>query len=386
MVKRLIACCILLVFSSLMVVVGKNTHNVSNTKPPKNIILLIGDGMGLAQVTAGMYANGNKLNLERFPVTGMIKTHSSSHLITDSAAGATAFSCGCKTYNGAIGVTKDKKNCLTILEQAEKNGLATGLISTSSITHATPASFIAHVSSRTEMEGIAAFFLQTELDFLVGGGLQYFNDRKKDQRNLYSELAKKGWFVSNFQEQKLSELRPTPEKPFAWFSALGEPDSVSGGRDYLPLAAKMAPDFLKKRSEKGFFLMLEGSQIDWACHAKNGTRAVDEMLDFDAAIGEILRFAEADGNTLVVITADHETGGLALEQGEGFEVLDLEFNTGYHTATMVPVFAFGPGSEQFGGVLDNTDIYWKMAKLWGWVPEVTGAAAVQIDSKTSKRN
>jgi alkaline phosphatase len=385
MVKRLIACCILLVFSSLMVVVGKNTHNVSNTKPPKNIILLIGDGMGLAQVTAGMYANGNKLNLERFPVTGMIKTHSSSHLITDSAAGATAFSCGCKTYNGAIGVTKDKKNCLTILEQAEKNGLATGLISTSSITHATPASFIAHVSSRTEMEGIAAFFLQTELDFLVGGGLQYFNDRKKDQRNLYSELAKKGWFVSNFQEQKLSELRPTPEKPFAWFSALGEPDSVSGGRDYLPLAAKMAPDFLKKRSEKGFFLMLEGSQIDWACHAKNGTRAVDEMLDFDAAIGEILRFAEADGNTLVVITADHETGGLALEQGEGFEVLDLEFNTGYHTATMVPVFAFGPGAEQFGGVLDNTDIYWKMAKLWGWVPEVTGAAAVQIDSKTSKR-
>ncbi len=386
MIKRLIACCILLVFSSLLTVVGKNTHNANNTKPPKNIILLIGDGMGLAQVTAGMYANGNQLNLERFPVAGMIKTHSSSHVITDSAAGATAFSCGCKTYNGAIGVTKDKKNCLTILEQAEKSGLATGLISTSSITHATPASFIAHVNSRTEMEGIAEFFLQTELDFLVGGGLEYFNNRKKDQRNLCTELTKKGSFVSDFQVKNLKDLTPNPQKPFIWFSALGEPDSVSGGRDYLPLAAKMAPDFLKKRSEKGFFLMLEGSQIDWACHAKNGTRAVDEMLDFDAAIGEILRFAEADGNTLVVITADHETGGLALEQGEGFEVLDLEFNTGYHTATMVPVFAFGPGAEQFGGVLDNTDIYWKMAKLWGWVPEVTGAAAVQIDTKTSKRN
>lgn len=386
MVKRLIACCILLVFTSLLVVVGKNTHNANNTKPPKNIILLIGDGMGLAQVTAGMYANGNKLNLERCLVTGMIKTHSSSHLITDSAAGATAFSCGCKTYNGAIGVTKDKKKCLTILEQAKENGLATGLVSTSSVTHATPAAFIAHVNSRTEMEGIAEFFLQTEVDFLVGGGLQYFNDRKKDKRNLCTELADKGSFVSDFQMKNLKDLSLNPQKPFIWFSALGEPDSVSGGRDYLPLAAKTACNFLKKRSEKGFFLMLEGSQIDWACHAKNGNRAVDEMLDFDAAIGEILRFAEADGNTLVVITADHETGGLTLEQGEGFEVLDLEFNTGYHTATMVPVFAFGPGAEQFGGVMDNTDIYWKMAKLWGWVPETNEGAALQINKESSKRH
>ncbi len=337
---------------------------------PKNIILLIGDGMGLTQITAGMYANGNKLNLERFPITGLMKTHSSSHLITDSGAGATAFACGRKTYNGAIGVTKDKKPCLTILEQAEKNGLATGLVATSSITHATPASFIAHVSSRADMEGIAEFFVQTELDFFVGGGLQYFNQRKTDQRNLCAELSGKGYDLSDFQKKKLSELSPNPEKPFGWFSALGEPDSAKGGRDYLPLAAQMATSFLNRRSEKGFFLMLEGSQIDWACHAKDGQRAVDEMLDFDAAIGEILRFAEADGNTLVIVTADHETGGLALEQGNGFEVLELEFTTGYHTATMVPVFAYGPGAEQFGGVMDNTDIYWKMARLWGFETEV----------------
>lgn len=376
MVKQHIALALLLIFGM----------SASPSSPrPKNIILLIGDGMGLSQGTAGMYANGNKLNLEKFPITGLMKTHSSSHLITDSAAGATAFSCGCKTYNGAIGVTKAKKPCLTILEQAEKNGLATGLVATSSITHATPAAFIAHAISRADHEDIAKFFVQTELDFFVGGGLDFFNKRKTDQRNLYAELVAKGYWLSNFEEKKLSETTPNPKQAFGWFSATGEPDSVKSGRDYLPLAAKMAPDFLKNRSEKGFFLMLEGSQIDWACHAKDGPRAVDEMLDFDAAIGEIIRFAEADGNTLVIVTADHETGGLALEQGAGYDVLDLEFTTGYHTATMVPVFAYGPGAEQFGGVMDNTDIFWKMAKLWGW-EEAFLENEKQTKGGRSKRN
>lgn len=345
---------------------------------PKNIILLIGDGMGLSQITAGMYANENKINLERFPVTGLMKTHSSSHLITDSAAGATAFSCGCKTYNGAIGVTKAKAPCLTILEQAEKNGLATGLVATCSITHATPAAFFAHVNSRAETEDIARFLVQSDLDLFIGGGMDAFNKRKTDTRDLYKELIANGYFLSNFQEQKLSAIAPSSAQAFGWFSAFGEPDSVKGGRDYLPFAARLAPAFLKKRSEKGFFLMLEGSQIDWACHAKDGPRAVSEMLDFDAAVGEILKFAEADGNTLVIVTADHETGGLALEQGDGFDVIDYDFTTGYHTATMVPVFAYGPGAEQFGGVLDNTDIYSKMAGLWGWSTEQT------VKGKTGK--
>ncbi|MDX1909874.1 MAG: alkaline phosphatase [Saprospiraceae bacterium] len=343
----------------------------SYTAPPrpKNIILLIGDGMGLSQISAGFYANGKKLHLARFPVTGLMKTHSASHLITDSAAGATAFACGIKTYNGAIGVGRNKKPCLSILEQAENAGLATGLVATSSITHATPASFIAHVSLRSDMEDIAEYFLQTDLDFFIGGGMQYFIQRKTDKRNLYAELEAKGYVLSNYTEKKLTELSPAPDRPFGWFSANAEPDSANGGRDYLPLAAQMAPRFLEKRSEKGFFLMLEGSQIDWACHARNSERAMAEMLDFDAAIGEILRYAAADGNTLVIVTADHETGGLSLEQGEGFDVLDLTFNSGHHTATLVPVYAYGPGAEAFSGLIDNTEIYTKMAKLWGFLPE-----------------
>jgi len=336
---------------------------------PKNIILLIGDGMGLSQITAGLYANDNKLHLERFRVTGLMKTHSSSHRITDSAAGATAFSCGVKTYNGAIGMTKDRKPCKTILEQAKANGLATGLVATSSITHATPAAFIAHVADRSSAEDIAAFFLKTELDFMVGGGLKFFNRRKTDKRNLFTELSAKGYQWSTYQDNKLAETNPSPTHPFGWFSAEEDPGSATIGRDYLPLAAKMAVDFLSKRSEKGFFLMLEGSQIDWACHANDAQRMIDEMLDFDRAIGEILRFAEDDGNTLVILTADHETGGLALEQGAGYDVIDYDFTTGHHTATMVPVFAIGPGSEHFNGVYDNTEIYWKMARLWGFEPE-----------------
>lgn len=340
----------------------------TKAQTPKNIILLIGDGMGLSQITAGMYAQNNHISLEKCTTTGLIKTHSSSHRITDSAAGATAFSCGCKTYNGAIGVTRKHEPCLTILEQAKAEGLAVGLVTSSSITHATPASFVAHVQSRAEMEEIALFFMETEVDFLVGGGLKYFNNRKKDTRNLYTELKQKGYQLSTFEENPLTQTLPNPAHPFGWFSAEGEPDSVSGGRDYLPLAARLAPAFLQKRSENGFFLMIEGAQIDWACHARNADRAIAEMIDFDAVIAEILRFAEADGETLVVVTADHETGGMALEQGQGLTLLDYDFTTGYHTATMVPVFAYGPGSKSFSGVMENTDIYRHMAQLWFYLP------------------
>ena len=352
-----------------------------DTLRPRNIILLVGDGMGLTQVTAGLYSNHNHLNLERFPITGLMKTHSAKQLITDSAAGATAFACGCKTDNGMVAMTPDEKPCFTILEEAEQRGLATGLVASCSITHATPACFIAHAASRSSTQDIATFFLKTDLDLLIGGGMKYFNERTEDQRNLLTEMTAKGWDVHDFSQQgQLAKIPLDPARPFAWFSAREEPEPALKGRDYLPVAAKLAPDFLKKRSTKGFFLMLEGSQIDWACHANDAPRAVSEMLDFDAAVGEILRFAEADGHTLVVVTADHETGGMAIEQGSSMDSLDISFATGYHTAALVPVFAYGPGATQFSGVMDNTEIYWKMRRLFGWpAPPKTD------DRKTKKK-
>jgi alkaline phosphatase len=363
-VKQLFILPLLLLFSFHKT--GENEAKPPVGQQPKNIILMIGDGMGLTQITAGLYSNGNSLHLEHFPVTGIIKTYSSNKLVTDSGAGATAFSCGCKTFNGAIGVCKDKTPCLTILEQAEQQGLATGLVATSSITHATPASFIAHVPDRSDANSIAEFFLQTDIDLFIGGGLKFFNERGEGERNLLEELKTKGFAVTTFSEKKLCDLTLSPDKPFAWFSAHAEPESAAKGRDYLPLAARLAPDFLKKRSEKGFFLMVEGSQIDWACHAKNAPNAVREMLDFDEAIGEVLKFAEADGQTLVIVTADHETGGMALEQGRARDSLDMVFVSAQHTAALVPVFAYGPGAELFGGVYENTDIYVKMRELLGF--------------------
>jgi alkaline phosphatase len=329
---------------------------------------MIGDGMGLTQVTAGLYSNHNHLNLERCTSSGLIKTHSSRELITDSAAGATAFACGCKTSNGTLGRCADQKPCLTILEQASQNGLATGLVVSCSITHATPAGFIAHVPDRADMESIATWFLKTKADLLIGGGLKYFKDRASDKRNLYQELTAAGYETHTFEEKKLPELKPAGDRPFAWFSAYEEPVSVAKGRDYLPPAAHMAPAFLKKRSAKGFFMMLEGSQIDWGCHGNDAAYAIGEMIDFDKAIGEILDFAAADGETLVIITADHETGGMAIKEGSVMDSLEVSFTTKGHTASLVPVFAWGPGAELFNGVYDNTDIYRKMESLFGFAP------------------
>ena len=364
-----LACPVFLGTAYLAVNKEHRAGHVSSAGPkPKNIILLIGDGMGLSQITAGLLANGKTLQLEQFPMTGLMRTQSARQLITDSAAGATAFACGCKTNNGYIGVTAQKEPCLSILEQAKQQGLAVGLVASCSITHATPASFVAHVPDRAETESIATFFTETEVDLLIGGGMKYFNQRKTDQRDLCKELAQKGVVQSDFSKQKLADIQPDPQHPFIWFAAEGEPTSAAKGRDYLPVAARISPEFLKKRSEKGFFLMLEGSQIDWACHDKDGPRAVSEMLDFDQAIGAILRFAQQDGETLVIVTADHETGGMSLEQSNAPDSIDIKFNTGYHTASLIPVFAYGPGAELFGGIYENTDIYVKMRELFGWKP------------------
>lgn len=330
-------------------------------KRPLNVILMIGDGMGLTQITAGLYRNGNKLNLERFPVVGLHKSYSSSDLVTDSAAGATAFSCGVKTYNGAIGVDKDAAPVPTILEEAEGKGLATGMVATSAITHATPASFIAHVRSRDQYEDIAADFMKTEIDLFIGGGRQYFERRKSDDRNLWQELEAKNYLVSALAKEDLDKVVLDFSKNFAFFTAEGEPVPASAGRDYLPLASRLASVFLNQRSKgKGFFLMIEGSQIDWGGHANDSKYIIDEMIDFDKAIGAVLDFAAEDGNTLVIVTADHEAGGYAIMLGSSMDSIVPGFTTNGHTGTMIPVFAYGPGSELFGGMYENTAIYRKM--------------------------
>ncbi len=323
---------------------------------PKNIIFMVGDGMGAAQTYAGMIANGNKLNLERVKVCGFHKSYSADNIITDSAAGATAFSTGKKTYNGAVGVDTDTVPQETILETAEKKGFNSGIVVTCSMGHATPACFYSHVPKRKAFEDIAADFMTSNIDFAVGGGMKYYAERK-DGRNLIDELKKNGYDVHS----KGEDVDDIQKLPAVTFIAQEEPDSVNGTRgDVLVRSTKKAIELLSKE-DKPFFLVVEGSQIDWAGHANSSAGIIAEMIDFDKAVGAAFDFAEKDGKTLVIVTADHETGGYSINGGsvEGKKI-EGAFTTGHHTGVMIPVYAFGPGEEAFGGIYENTAIYDKM--------------------------
>lgn len=343
------------------------TESKIETTYAKNIIFMIGDGMGTAQITTAAYMQDKPLNFERFKVIGLQKTHSSSNLITDSGASATALACGVKTYTNAIGVNKDTIPVPSILEEAEARGLMTGMVVSSTIVHATPAAFIAHVPFRRDYEDIAEFFLKTEIDFFAGGGKKYFDKREKDDQNLITQLKKKNYLATDYTSRESIEAMSIPEEMnFAWFAADGDPATALDGRTYLPPMSQKAIEHLSK-SDEGFFLMIEGSQIDWAGHANDVNYLISEMQDFDRIMDIVLDFAERDGETLVIVTGDHECGGLTIDDYESTRNnIKPHFSTTSHSAVMLPVFAFGPGAELFSGMYDNTDIYFKMREALNW--------------------
>lgn len=325
---------------------------------PKNIIVFIGDGMGVAQITAGKIVQG-QLNLERFSVNGLVTTHSENSLITDSAAAATALATGHKTNNGEIAVSPDKKPLKTLFEYAQELGKATGIVVTSSVTHATPAAFLAHTADRGNHADIAEQIVTSGTDVLIGGGWTYFipesnaGSRRRDKKNLLTELENKMPLVLSYD--KLSSSGEY-EKLAALLAPVSLPKAAE--RDYtLAELAAEAIGILSK-NPKGFVLLVEGSQIDWAAHDQNQGEIISEMIDFDGAVGTGLDFARQHRNTLIVVTADHETGGFAVHDGsmEARQVTASGFTTTGHTATMVPLFAYGPGSATFSGIQDNARI------------------------------
>ena len=331
---------------------GSNEH-------AKNIILLIGDGMGSSHVFAGITANKGETYFQQFKNMGYSKTASANNYTTDSAAGGTAISTGESTNNGAVGVDVNNKPLKTILEIAEEYGKATGMVATSSITHATPASFIAHQPKRNMYQEIALDFMDTDIDVFIGGGENNFNKRD-DGLNLIDSLKSKGYAVLYNQD----DIERFEGDKLAGFIAKKHPKGILERGDYLVPSSKKAIQILSK-NEKGFFLMIEGSMIDWAAHGNNMGELINEIADFDKAIGEALKFAEADGNTLVIVTADHETGGFAVKNGNDKtgEVKGV-FSSSGHTATMVPVFAYGPGADKFRGIYKNTNLFDKMLESY----------------------
>jgi alkaline phosphatase len=353
---------LLLSFSGISIASCTNTKTLSNnnTNEIRNVILMIGDGMGLPDVNAAMTVSRVPLNIERCNYTGLQKTFSASNYITDSGASGTALATGVKTRNGMIGTDSTGHILKSILEIAEDNNLSTGLVSTSAITHATPASFIAHNINRSDYEGIALDFLKTDIDVFIGGGTNHFA-RRKDNLNLLDSFRVRGYEV----DTTLDAILASHATKLAGLTAAEHNPSLLEGRgDMLPKASAKAIDILKK-NDMGFFLMIEGSQIDFAGHLNSQEGVIEETLDFDRAVGIALDFAQMDGKTLVIITADHETGGVTLTGGnKKLHLVNLSFSTRGHTAVMVPVYAFGPGAERFEGIYDNTDIFKKILQLY----------------------
>lgn len=330
---------------------------------PKNIILLIGDGMGIGHVTAarcGGPGQEGRLTIDSMPVTGFSITYSANSMVTDSAAAGTALATGTKTNNGTISMTPDGKNLRSILKVARDMGKSTGVISTTSIVDATPAVFYANALNRGLGEDIAAQLVASRVNVALGGGKSNFipesaGGKRKDGRNILEEAKKRGYDVFDTADAM----------------AKSNSDRMIGLFDFGPNSVPSIADMTSKaisvlsKNNKGFFLMSEGGLIDPNAHGGNAGGVVRETLMFDDAVRVALDFAKKNADTLVVVTADHETGGLAVHQGdEQNPKFTGHFVSGGHSANMVPIYAFGPGAELFGGTHDNTEIPKICAGLW----------------------
>lgn len=363
--------CVLVIIAGAFALQGIDALFGETEPRVKNIIYMIGDGMGVSHITAAQIAQDyTPLAMERAHYVGLVKTYSANSRITDSAAAGTALSTGHKTNNGMIGVTPDGKPVSSIRDRAEEAGMATGLIATYPTTNATPAAFIAHVENRHHEDEIATFYLSKEIDVFMGGGSKRF-DRRADSINLFDALRQKGFVVAT----SLDEIEDVTSGKVAVLPTEDSMPSYLDGRgDFLPEATSKALEILTSNSKgnkhKGFFLMVEGSQIDGKAHGHDIEGMLGEISDFDHAIDVAFDYADEHPGTLVVVTADHETGGLTIVNGNRtFDLhdhqVDYAWTTGGHTGGMVPLFAYGTGAEHFSGVFDNTDLPKIMSRLLG---------------------
>ena len=315
----------------------------------KNIILAVGDGTGLNQVMLSRLAIGgmdHKLSIDQLPYHGISLTHSYNNIYTDSAAAATTWATGHKTKNRYLSIDVNKEKLQTITEMLSKKSYIFGLVATSSITHATPAAFYAHIDSRYKYSEIAEQLIDSPINIAMGGGLEFFDIEKiEDSHHI---LTNKKSFNLNFNDSKKviglfdnDGIYRDPEKPTQ--------------REMTDFTLK----YLNKNQCNGFFLMTEGSQIDWAAHDNNANEMITEFRDFDLTIKDLINFVTQNKETLLIITADHETGGLQILKQDDDSVI-VQWGTGSHTSTPVGVYTYGPAAELFNGIMDNTDIHQKM--------------------------
>ncbi len=367
-IRKILGCILIVLIGGFIIWGVERIFEPQETKV-KNVIFMIGDGMGLAQVTATQIAQDYEpLALERAHYVGLQKSYSANNRVTDSAAAGTALSTGHKTKNGMIGMTPDSLSVPTILDKAEECGMPTGVVVTYPVTNATPAAFVAHVPNRNMEDEIAMFYLENEIDVVFGGGSKRF-DQRADGVNIFDTLKERNYTIA----QSLSELSDINSGNVIMLPTEGSMSSRLDGRDeYLPEATAKALEILTNNADgDGFFLMVESSMIDGYGHQNNIEGIIKETKDFDNAIKVAFDYADAHPGTLVVVTADHSTGGLTIVNGNRtFDLydhkVDYAFTTGGHTGEMVPIFAYGAGAENFSGVMENTEIPRIMRRLMGF--------------------
>ncbi|MBP5545928.1 MAG: alkaline phosphatase [Bacteroidales bacterium] len=331
---------------------------------PQNVILIIGDGMGVPQVYASVVAErANNSAFLRFPYSGFSRTYSRNKYRTDSSAGGTALTTGHKVDNYHVNWGPDSARYNTIFDDAKAQGMSTGFVVTSSVLDATPAATYGHVPYRKMFDTLSLQMAQCQHNVMIGGGRNAFlTENRKDGLAPLDTLAQRGYTVVN----TLGEMLTFGGDNLVALLYEGDPLTAPARGNVLELGTRKALSMLS-RNPKGFALMIEGSQIDWACHNNDTAYLRAELADFELVLKAVLDFAERDGHTLVVVTADHETGGVTLpsgdiEKGEN----EVKFLWGSHTGCMVPVFAYGPGAKVFSGIQENIDIPNKIRSLMGW--------------------
>ena len=331
----------------------------------KNVILIIGDGMGLGACSSWMIdQNYAPTCFDRAQFVGVSKTYSANNRVTDSAASGTAMATGHKTNNSMLGMLPDGSKPSSIAELAKEKGLSTGIVVTSYVLDATPGAFFAHVKNRGDRKGIIEDLFKMRPDVLVGGGRKYFVEEKYVPENMIDKAVEAGFtYVSSPEEFYVTDKTPI----LGLFSDESYPMAIERDTDFLTDATLHTLDILGK-NKKGFFAMIEGSHIDHAAHANNTEQLTWEMEEFDKMVNAAFDYADTHKGTLVVITADHETGGVTLLSGskdftKGESGIEVKYSTTGHSASPVPIFAYGASAWRFGQVMENTEIFARIKAL-----------------------
>lgn len=384
-----------LLMASLAIIVASCCNNNTNNYP-KNVIYLIGDGMGFGAVSSLLLSQDSITGFEYAPVIGLNETCSANNYVTDSPAGGTALATGTRTNNGYLGVNPDGEQLTSILKKAQALGKKSGIVVNTTLTEATPGAFYAGVKKRSESYKIAEQFCESGVDVAIGAGLSAFINRP-DSIDMTEVLINKGYNV--YLDWK--SVLKTDSKKFVGILSMSDvhrrnsSSKSAGAADgaEVCLAAKLAAQsadnldttrfseptlYLKKATAKalevlehdspdGFFLMIESAIIDGYGHNNDSEGMIIEMKEFDQTLKMLVKYVENNPNTLLVVTADHETGGTGVsykhyENGEKVPV-QLSFSTKGHTGTVVPIFAYGAGAQEFAGIMKNTDIPVKIEKL-----------------------